>query len=131
MAGNYLITEANSIVQAIYPQTGVAVSSSTLVDMRDFRRFLVVGQHGTATTASTFNIRIYESTASTWGGAVAVLLTQKTVTVTTATIALETLEIEVDDITDGKRYLGVYMTKVDTASSLASSTIRSNDRYLG
>ena len=131
MAGNYLITEANTIVNAIYPQTGVAVSSSTLVDMRDFRRFCVVGQHGTATTASTLNIRIYESTASTWGGAVAVLLTQKTVTVTTGTIALDTLEIEVDDMTDGKRYLGVYMTKVDTASSLASSTIRSNDRYLG
>jgi hypothetical protein len=131
MAGNYLITEANTITEAIYPQTGVSVSSSTLVDMRDFRRFLTVAQHGTATTASAFNIRIYESTASTWGGAVAVLLAQKTVTVATASTALETLEISVDDITEGKRFLGVFLTKVDTASSLASSTIRSNDRYLG
>ena len=131
MAGNYLITEANTITEAIYPQTGVSVSSSTLVDMRDFRRFLTVAQHGTATTASAFNIRIYESTASTWDGAVAVLLTQKTVSVVTASTALETLEISSDDMTDGKRYLGVFLTKVDTASSLASSTIRSNDRYLG
>lgn len=131
MAGNYLITEANDIQEAIFPQTGVAVSSSTLVDMRDFRRFLTVAQHGTATTASTFNIRIYESTANTWGGAVAVILAQKTVTVATASTALETLEVSVDDLTEGSRYLGVFLTKVDTASSLASSTIRSNDRYLG
>lgn len=131
MAGNYLITEANTITEAIYPQTGTGVSSSTLVDMSQHRKFLAVAQHGTATTASAFNVRIYESTASTWGGAVAVLLTQKTVSVLTAATTVTTLEIEVSDITENYRYLGVYVTKVDTASSLASTTIRSNDRYLG
>lgn len=131
MSGNAKITEVNTIAEAIYPQTGTGVSSSVLVDMSQHRRFVAVAQHGTATTASTFNVRIYESTASTWGGAVAVLLSQTTVTVATATTTVTNLEINVDAMTNGYQYLGVYCTKIDTASSLSAINIRTNDRYLG
>lgn len=127
---NAKITEQVTISEAIYPQTGVGVSSSTLVDMSQFNRYLVVAQHGTATTQSAFNVRLYESTASTWAGAVAVLLTQATVTVATAGTTVSTIEIKGTDITDGKRYIGVYLTKVDTASSLSAINVRGADRYL-
>ena len=128
---NAKITEVNTITNAIYPQTGTAVSSSTLVDMSQNARFTVVASHGTATTQSTFAVRIYESTASTWAGAVAVLLSTSTVTVVTSAITVSTIDLRDTDITDGKRYLGVYLTKVDTASSLSAITIRGNDRYAG
>jgi len=128
---NAKITEVNTITNAIYPQTGIAVSSSTLVDMSQHARFTVVASHGTATTQSTFNVRIYESSASTWAGAVAVLLSQTTVTVVTSAITVSTIDLRDTDITDGKRYLGIYLTKVDTASSLSAITIRGNDRYAG
>jgi len=131
MSFNAKITEMVTITEGIYPHTGVGVSSSTLVDMSQFRRYVAVAQHGTATTQSAFNVRIYESTASTWGGAVAVLLTQTTVTVATAGTTVTSIEIDVDDITADKRYLGIYVTKVDTASSVSALHIRSNDRYLG
>lgn len=128
---NAKITEVNTITNAIYPQTGTAVSSSALVDMSQYARFTVVASHGTATTQSTFNVRIYESSASTWAGAVAVLLSQTTVTVVTSAITVSTIDLRDTDITDGKRYLGVYLTKVDTASSLSAITIRGNERYAG
>ncbi len=128
---NAKITETLTLKEAIYPQTGTAVSSSTLVDMRDFSRYAVVASHGTATTASTFAVRVYESTASTWAGAVAVLLSTTTVSVGTATTTVSVVEVDAADITEGKRYLGVYLTKVDTASSLCATTIQTGDRYQG
>lgn len=131
MSGNKKITEQLSITEAIYPQTGTAVSSSTLVDMSQFRRYVVIAQHGTATTQSAFNVRIYESTSATWAGAVATIVTQATVTVATAGTTVSTLEIYVDTMSGTNRYLGAYVTKVDTASSLSALHVRGNDRYLG
>jgi flagellin-like hook-associated protein FlgL len=128
---NAKITEVNTISEAIYPQVSAAISSSTLVDMSQFNKYCAVVSHGTATTASTFVVKVYESTASTWAGAVAVLLSTTTTSVATASTAVSTVDVKATDITEGKRYLGVYVTKVDTASSLSAVTIRSNDRYLG
>jgi hypothetical protein len=128
---NAKITEVNTIAEAIYPQVSAGISSSVLVDMRDYGQYCAVVSHGTATTASTFVVKIYESTASTWAGAVATLLSTTTTSVTTASTAVAKVNVASTDLSADKRYLGIYVTKVDTASSLSAITIGSNDRYLG
>jgi len=128
---NAKITEINTISEAIYPQVSAAISSSVLVDMRDYREYCAVVSHGTATTASTFVVKVYESTASTWAGGVATLLSTTTTSIATASTAVAKVNVASDDLTEGSRYLGIYVTKVDTASSLSAVTIASNDRYLG
>lgn len=128
---NAKITEVNTIAEAIYPQVSAGISSSVLVDMRDYREYCAVVSHGTATTASTFVVKVYESTASTWSGGVATLLSTTTTSVTTASTNVTTVNVADTDITEGKRYLGIYVTKTDTASSLSAVTVASNDRYIG
>lgn len=128
---NGKITEYNTIAEAIYPQVSAGVSSSVLVDMRDYREYCAVVSHGTATTASTLVVKVYESTASTWAGAVATLLSTTTVSVATASTNVSTINVDSSDVTEGARYLGIYVTKTDTASSLSAVTVASNDRYLG
>lgn len=128
---NAKITEINTIAEAIYPQVSAGISSSVLVDMRDYGQFCAVVSHGTATTASTFVVKVYESTASTWAGGVATLLSTTTTSIATASTAVAKVEVDAVDITEGARYLGIYVTKTDTASSLSAVTVASNDRYLG
>lgn len=128
---NAKITEQVTFSEAIYPRVSAAVSSSTLFDMKDFGRFAAVCSHGTATTASTFVISIYESTASTWAGAVATLLSTTTVSVATAGTNVTTVEAKATDLTEGDRYIGVYITKTDTASSLSAVFVGGNDRFIG
>lgn len=128
---NMKITEELTIGEAIYPQVSAGVSSSALVDMQSFGRFVAVVSHGTATTASTLVTKVYESTTATWAGAVAVLLSTTTTSIATASTNVTTVNVNVADITDGKRYLGIFVTKVDTASSLSATFLQGNDRYLG
>lgn len=128
---NAKITEINTIAEAIYPQVSAGISSSVLVDMRDYHEYCAVVSHGTATTASTFVVKTYESTASTWAGAVATLLSTTTVSVPTASTAVVSVNVRDTDMTEGRRYLGIYVTKVDTASSLSAVTIASDKRFLG
>ena len=128
---NAKITETNTISEAIYPRVSAGISSSVLVDMRDFGRYCAVASHGTATTASTFVVSIYESSAATWGGAVATLLSTTTTSVATAATAVVKVDVDTEAMANGNRYLGVYVTKVDTASSLSAITIQTNDRYQG
>lgn len=128
---NAKITEINTIAESIYPQVSAGISSSVLVDMRDYGQFCAVVSHGTATTASTFVVKVYESTASTWAGGVATLLSTTTTSIATASTAVAKVQVDAVDITDGARYLGIYVTKTDTASSLSAVTVASNDRYLG
>jgi hypothetical protein len=128
---NAKITELNTIAEAVYPQVSAGISSSVLVDMRDFSRYCAVVSHGTATTASTLVVKVYESSASTWGGAVATLLSTTTVSVGTATTTVAKVDVKAADLASANRYLGVYITKTDTASALSAITIASDDRYLG
>lgn len=128
---NAKITEQVTFSEAIYPRVSAAVSSSTLFDMKDFGRFAAVCSHGTATTASTFVVSLYESTASTWAGAVATLLSTTTVSVATAGTNVTTVEAKATDLTEGDRYIGVYITKTDTASSLSAVFVGGNDKYIG
>jgi len=76
-------------------------------------------------------VQIWESTAATWAGAVATLLSTTTVSVATASTNVTTVDVLNTDITEGKRYLGVYVTKVDTASSISAINVQGNDRYQG
>ncbi len=128
---NAKITEQVRILEAIYPQVSAGISSSTLVDMSEFGRYAVVASHGTATTASTFVVKLYESSAATWAGAVATVLSTTTVSVATAATNVTTVDAKATDLTEGNRYIGVYLTKVDTASSISAVHVRGNDRYQG
>lgn len=128
---NAKITEQVTFSEAIFPRVSTGVSSSTLIDCRDFGRIAVVASHGTATTASTFVISLYESTASTWAGGVATLLSTTTVSVATASTNVTTVEAKASDLAEGDRYIGVYVTKTDTASSLSAVFVGGNDRYIG
>lgn len=128
---NAKITEQVTFSEAIYPQVSAGISSSTLFDMKDYGRFAAVCSHGTATTASTFVVKVYESSAATWAGAVATLLSTTTVSIATAGTSVTTVEAKATDIANGNRYLGVYVTKTDTASSLSSVFVGGNDRYIG
>jgi hypothetical protein len=128
---NAKITEQVTFAEAIYPQVSAGISSSTLFDMKDYGRFAAVCSHGTATTASTFVVKVYESSAATWAGAVATLLSTTTVSIATAGTSVTTVEAKATDLADANRYLGVYITKTDTASSLSSVFVGGNDRYIG
>lgn len=128
---NAKISEIETFSEAIYPQVSAGVSSSALVDMSQYGRYCAVVSHGTATTASTLVVKLYESTAATWAGAVATLLSTTTVSVATASTNVTTVDLQATGITEGNRYIGVYVTKTDTASALSAVHVRGNDRYLG
>jgi hypothetical protein len=128
------ISEQNTFTSAIAPTTvaTVTASSSELVDMSQFSQYLVVVGQGTATTAGVTTVSIWESTSPTWAGAVATQITAS-VTVGTSTTSprFVTVEIKATQITEGKRYLGVYVQKADTASGVCANIVRELDRYKG
>lgn len=128
------ISENNTFTSAIAPTTvaTVTASSSELVDMSQFGQYLAVVGQGTATTAGVTTVSIWESTSPTWAGAVATQITAS-VTVGTSTTSprFVTVEIKASQITEGKRYLGVYVQKADTASGLCANIVRELDRYKG
>jgi hypothetical protein len=128
------ISEQSTFTSAIAPTTvaTVTASSSELVDMSQFSQYLVVVGQGTATTAGVTTVSIWESTSPTWAGAVATQITAS-VTVGTSTTSprFVTVEIKATQITEGKRYLGVYVQKADTASGVCANIVRELDRYKG
>lgn len=129
LINNKKVTEELTISQAVTPTVSAAVSSSALVDMQDYRKFVAEVSKGVTTTAGSLVVTIYESTASTWNGAVAVLLSTSTVATVTGSAYLENVEIDVSAITEGKRYLGVYVTQTDTASAVSTNVIRAESRF--
>jgi hypothetical protein len=108
----------------------VAVSSSELVDMKDFTEYLAIINQGVATTAGTITVTIWQSTSSTWAGAVATSLKTLTGSSQTASRFL-TVSVLESEITEGRRFLGVHVAKADTASGIAATIARDGDRYLG
>jgi len=125
------IYESNTITSAIVATAStVAVSSSELVDMRDFTEYLAVISQGVATTAGVITVSIWESTSSTWSGAVATKLREITGASQTASRFI-TVSVLESALGDGDRYLGVYVQKADTASGIAAIVVRDGDRYLG
>lgn len=127
------INELNTFTPAINPTTvsTTTASSSELVDMSQFTEYLAVVAQGTATTAGVITVSVWESTTPTWAGAVA---TQITASVTTGVsqTAPRFITVNLRDVqlTDGRRYLGVYVQKADGASGLCASVVRNGDRYL-
>lgn len=128
------INEYNTFTPAIQPTTvtTATASSSELVDMAQFTEYLAVIAQGTATTAGVITVSVWESTASTWAGAVA---TQITASVTTGSSTTSprfvTVNIRESQMTEGRRFLGLYVQKADGASGLCASVVRNGDRYLG
>jgi hypothetical protein len=125
------INEYTSFTSAIVATAStVAVSSSELVDMKDFTEYLAIISQGVATTAGVITVSVWESTASTWAGAVATKLTEITGASQTGSRFL-TINLLESQIGEGKRFLGVYVLKADTASGIAAVIARDGDRYLG
>jgi phosphoserine aminotransferase len=108
----------------------VAVSSSELVDMKDFTEYLAIINQGVATTAGVITVTVWQSTSSTWAGAVATSLKTLTGSSQTASRFL-TVSVLESEITDGRRYIGVHVAKADTASGIAATVARDGDRYIG
>lgn len=94
-----------------------AQSSTSLLDMQPYRRAVVQALASKPIDATTFvgniTVTLYESTASTWNGAVATALTSfvKTAACTSGTVG--NIRVEIQDyemsVNIGKRYLGARM----------------------
>lgn len=125
------ITEKVTFVEGVLPTASlVAVSSSTLVNLENARKYLAVVQQGVATTAGTVTVSIYQSTASTWSGAVATLITASVLT-GSSTTASRVLKVELDpsQLTEGYGYVGIYVQKADTASAVSAVHVLGDERY--
>ena len=128
------INEYNTFTPAINPTTvaTVTASSSELVDMSQFTEYLAVIAQGTATTAGVITVSVWESTSATWAGAVATQITASVTTgASTTSPRFITVNIRESQLTEGRRFLGLYVQKADTASGLCASVVRNGDRYLG
>ena len=121
------ITEAISIVEGIYPQTGTAISSSVLFDMKNANRFCAVVSHGTATTVSTLNVQIWANETNVWSGAS--LVSQQTVTVATGSSNVTSLEVDADSIGNDHRFIGIHVTKTNTVPPVGAVALRNELRY--
>jgi len=128
------INEKLTFTNAINPTTAATVtaSSSELVDMSQFTEYLAIVAQGTATTAGVITVTVWESTAPTWGGAVATVITASQVTgVSTTSPRFININLREAQFTEGRRYLGLYVQKADTASGVCAVIARDGDRYLG
>jgi hypothetical protein len=94
-----------------------AQSSSALLDFSPYGKAIVQGLASKPIDATTFvgniTVTIYESTASTWNGAVATAMTSftKTAACTSGAVGNVRVEIRADElsINNSKRYIGVRM----------------------
>jgi len=106
------------------------VSSSGLLDMRDWGKavFEVVGVAHTSTAVMTATV--YESTASTWNGAVAKAMTttlfQATATANTLTSGLARIEVDEKDmsVNSDYRYLGCYVDVDDNLATGVTAVVK-------
>lgn len=124
------IGEELKITTAIAPVASAGVSSSALVSMGEYTKYFVDVEVGAVTTAGNLVVSIYESTSSSWGGAVATEVTAARTTVSTTTSSAKSVQVEIDGDTLNKQYVGVYVTKAgDTASAISAVVIRAGARY--
>ncbi len=94
-----------------------AQSSTNLLDFSPYDKFVVQGLASKPIDATTFvgniTVTVYESTASTWNGAVATAMTSfvKTAACTSGAVGNVRVEIRADElsINNSKRYIGLRM----------------------
>jgi hypothetical protein len=125
------ITEKVTFVEGVQATASVvAVSSSTLVNLENANLYLALVTQGVATTAGTVTVSIYQSTASTWAGAVATLITSSVLTGSSTTASrLLKLELDPSQLTEGYNHVGIYVQKADTASGISAVHVLGNERY--
>lgn len=123
------ITEELTISQGIVPVASAAVSSSELVAMTKHTKYLATVSIGALTTASSVVVSVYESTSSAWASAVATEVTAARTTTSVATSGTAIIQVEFDGDTLGKQYVGVRVTKADTASAISAVISRAGARY--
>ena len=100
---------------AVAPTASTGISSSALYDMRDYERAYITmvghkGNEGTYTYVMTATV--YQSTASTWNGAVAVTMGASllvTASIASVSDVIKTIDVRTPlmDVTNDMRYIGV------------------------
>lgn len=128
-------TEQITASVQVYPTATTGISSSALLDMQDYRNAIVrVACHRLpdAKGEGVVSVSFYESTASTWNGAVATLVTSSKTGASLTSVSDASFEVELRTaemtVSDGKRYLGVYIA--NPTSSYSSAIVeRTGPRY--
>lgn len=123
-------TEAVSKSLQIAKTVTTGLSSTNLLDMRDFGKAVFTVAGVAHTSSAVMTCTIYESTATTWNGAVAKAMTTTSFRATaSASTVGGVLRIEVDekdmDADNDYRYLGCY---VDVDDDLATGVTAVVDR---
>jgi hypothetical protein len=99
--------------------------------MSQYTEYLAIVAQGTATTAGVITVSVWESTSPTWAGAVATIITaSQFVGVSQTNPRFININLRDSQITEGRRYLGLYVQKADGASGVCAMVARDGDRYL-
>lgn len=129
---NSKVLEQLKITEAIAPAVAASKSSSELVDMSAYGKYVAIVSQGAVTTAGNLVVKLYESTASTWNGAVATLITAsvKTVSVQTSSSSIATVELDASDLSGDNQYVGLHVTNADgDVAAISAVHVRGNGRY--
>ena len=114
---NKLINESTVSVLC-YPTTSTGKSASTaLFDMTNYRNVVFetpLHRLPDGKGEGTASLQVYESTASTWNGAVATAITNSVASVSLTSASDQLLQVEVKSqdmsVNNNKRYLNAYIT---------------------
>ena len=127
------IFENLKVTKAVEAVASAGVSSSTLLDMKEFQKIGGIVS-ALAGTAGVITVTLYESTASTWDGAVATALTTSSVatgSVTTSSGAVITVEANTQDMDkeNSKRYVGAHIVTPSATHTVSANLVQENSRY--
>lgn len=119
-----------------YPTTSTGKSASTtFVDMSKYRNIKIealLHRLPDAKGEGTATLQVYESTASTWNGAVATAITNSvaSVSLTSASDQILQVELKADNlsIASNKRYLNAYLT-LPTGVQISCTAERAKPRF--
>jgi len=127
---NYKISEMLTTSIQTYPTATSGKSSSALIDMSRYDRIiakLLLHRLPDGKGEGAIKLGLWESSTTTWNGAVAVESSQSiSSTITSASDVMLQLEINDGDITQGKRYVGYYIT-VPTSTVVSLVVEREGD----
>lgn len=132
---NKLINESTVSVLC-YPTTSTGKSASTtLQDMKNYRNVLIeatLHRLPDAKGEGTATLQVYESTASTWNGAVATAITNSVASVSHTSASDNLLQVELKteemSVNSDKRYINAYLT-LPTGVQVACTCTRWAPRF--
>lgn len=132
---NKLINESTVSVLS-YPTTSTGKSASTtLQDMKNYRNVVIeaaLHRLPDGKGEGTASLQLYESTASTWNGAVATAITNSVASVSFTSASDQLLQVELKSeemsVNVDKRYVNAYIT-LPTGVQVACTCTRWGPRF--